>query len=128
MATCFRFRIHVVIVFKRILLCRFVIRIRHRINPATLSDHLILTCQCAINYFNPRVWFLENPQTGLLKDRSFMSGIPFCDVDYCCYCDWGYRKGTRLWNNVDFNIFSDGATHQPKARIANCWHTRIRYN
>ena len=31
-----------------------------------------------------------------------MVGIPFCDVDYCCYCDWGYRKRTRLWNNVDF--------------------------
>ena len=31
-----------------------------------------------------------------------MVGIPFCDVDYCCYCDWGYRKRTRFWSNVDF--------------------------
>ena len=31
-----------------------------------------------------------------------MVDIPFCDVDYCAYCDWGYRKRTRLWNNVDF--------------------------
>ena len=67
-----------------------------------LADSLVLRSQEIINYFNPRVWFIENPQTGLLKDRPFMVGIPFCDVDYCCYCDWGYRKRTRLWNNVDF--------------------------
>ena len=67
-----------------------------------LADSLVLRSQEIINYFNPRVWFIENPQTGLLKDRPFMVSIPFCDVDYCCYCDWGYRKRTRLWNNVDF--------------------------
>ena len=67
-----------------------------------LADSLVLRTQEIINYFNPRVWFIENPQTGLLKDRPFMVGIPFCDVDYCAYCDWGYRKRTRLWNNVDF--------------------------
>ena len=67
-----------------------------------LADSLVLRSQEIINYFNPRVWFIENPQTGLLKDRPFMTGVPFCDVDYCCYCNWGYRKRTRLWNNVDF--------------------------
>ena len=67
-----------------------------------LADSLVLRSQEIINYFNPRVWFIENPQTGLLKDRPFMLSVPFCDVDYCCYCDWGYRKRTRLWNNVNF--------------------------
>ena len=67
-----------------------------------LADSLVLRSQEIINYFNPRVWFMENPQTGLLKDREFMVSIPFSDVDYCAYCDWGYRKRTRLWNNVDF--------------------------
>ena len=67
-----------------------------------LADSLVLRSQEIINYFNPRVWFIENPQTGLLKDREFMLSIPFSDVDYCAYCDWGYRKRTRLWNNVDF--------------------------
>lgn len=67
-----------------------------------LADSLVLRSQEIINYFNPRVWFIENPQTGLLKDREFMVDIPFTDVDYCAYCDWGYRKRTRLWNNVDF--------------------------
>ena len=67
-----------------------------------LADSLVLRSREVINYFNPRIWFIENPQTGLLKDRPFMEGIPFSDVDYCAYCDWGYRKRTRLWNNVDF--------------------------
>jgi len=67
-----------------------------------LADSLVQRSQEIINYFNPRVWFIENPQTGLLKDRDFMLGIPFTDVDYCAYCDWGYKKRTRLWNNVDF--------------------------
>ena len=67
-----------------------------------LADSLVLRSQEIINYFNPQVWFIENPQTGMLKDRVFMHSLPFCDVDYCCFCDWGFKKRTRLWNNVDF--------------------------
>lgn len=52
-----------------------------------------------ISYFNPRLWFLENPQTGLLKSRDFMMGLPYYDIDYCMYSDWGYRKRTRIWTN-----------------------------
>ena len=67
-----------------------------------LADSLVLRSREVIDYFNPHSWFIENPQTGLLKDRPFMQNIPFCDVDYCAYCDWGYRKRTRIWNNVNF--------------------------
>ena len=28
-----------------------------------------------------------------------MKGIPFHDVDYCMYSDWGYKKRTRIWTN-----------------------------
>ena len=52
-----------------------------------------------IEYFNPRIWFIENPQTGLLKKQDFMKGFHFVDVDYCRY-GMPYRKRTRLWNNV----------------------------
>ena len=31
-----------------------------------------------------------------------MVGLPYTDIDYCCHCDWGYRKKTRLWNNIGF--------------------------
>ena len=68
----------------------------------SLADSLVIRSKEIINYYNPRVWFIENPQTGMLKDHDFMVGLPFTDIDYCCYCDWGYRKRTRLWNNIQF--------------------------
>jgi hypothetical protein len=64
-----------------------------------LADSLVLRSLEIIAYYQPQFWFLENPTTGLLKDRPFMAGIPFTDVDYCCFCEWGYRKRTRIWTN-----------------------------
>lgn len=52
-----------------------------------------------IDYFKPKYWFIENPQTGLLKDQSFMKVLKYNDVDYCKY-GFPYRKRTRIWNNV----------------------------
>ena len=51
-----------------------------------------------IQYFKPARWFIENPQSGRMKD--FLE-LPFYDVDYCMFSDWGYRKRTRIWTNVD---------------------------
>ena len=50
-------------------------------------------------YFKPRLWFIENPATGLLPKRDFMQGIPFRDVSYCKYGK-SYRKNTRIWTNI----------------------------
>ena len=52
-----------------------------------------------IDYLNPRLWFIENPKTGRMKD--FITDRPYYDVDYCCYSDWGYRKSTRIWTNLE---------------------------
>jgi C-5 cytosine-specific DNA methylase len=52
-----------------------------------------------IEYFEPKYFIIENPQTGLLKQQIIMYGLPFKDVDYCKY-GLSYRKRTRLWNNV----------------------------
>ena len=52
-----------------------------------------------IEYFEPKFWIMENPQTGLLKTQEMMSGVTFQDVDYCKY-GMPYRKRTRLWNNL----------------------------
>ena len=52
-----------------------------------------------IDYFKPRLWFLENPATGNLGKRAIMKDISFYDLDYCMYSDWGYRKRTRFWTN-----------------------------
>lgn len=44
---------------------------------------------------------MENPQTGLLKDQDVVFGIPYYDVDYCMYSDFGYKKRTRIWTTKD---------------------------
>lgn len=68
------------------------------------SDKLIRKTLEIINYFNPEYWFMENPQRGQLKDRDVVKGLPYYDVSYCMYSDWGYEKKTRIWTNKkDFN-------------------------
>ena len=53
-----------------------------------------------LEYYEPKYWIIENPQSGLLKDQVCMYGLPFKDVDYCKY-GMPYRKRTRLWNNIE---------------------------
>jgi site-specific DNA-cytosine methylase len=66
------------------------------------ADSLVLKALEVIEYFKPRCWFLENPQSGLLTTRPFMFEHPYTDVDYCRYSEWGYRKRIRIWNNCAF--------------------------
>ena len=56
-----------------------------------------------IEYFKPRYWWIENPQTGKMKDYikdKYSKYNNFYDVDYCKYSDWGYKKKTRFWTNI----------------------------
>jgi len=54
-----------------------------------------------IDYFNPKLWFIENPQSGRMKN--YITDLPFYDVDYCMY-GFQYRKRTRIWTNLkDFD-------------------------
>jgi hypothetical protein len=50
-----------------------------------------------INYFKPTLWFIENPKTGEMK--KYLTHLPYYDVDYCKYSNWGYKKPTRIWTN-----------------------------
>jgi hypothetical protein len=63
------------------------------------ADKLVLKSLEIISYFRPKLWFLENPMGGRLRDRPIMDGLPFYDVSYCKYSDWGYQKHTRIWTN-----------------------------
>lgn len=65
-----------------------------------LADSFVLKAIEIIEYFNPERYFIENPQSGNLKDRPFMLGIPFIDMDYCRF-GFPYRKRTRFWTSVD---------------------------
>ena len=67
----------------------------------TEADKIVKKTLEIINYFNPSKWFIENPQTGRLKDRDFMQDLNFYDYDYCSFSDWGYRKRTRIWTNTE---------------------------
>jgi len=64
------------------------------------ADRIVERTWEIIDYFKPPLGYIvENPQTGLLKDREVMWGRPFSDVDYCKY-GMLYRKRTRLWNEI----------------------------
>jgi len=62
------------------------------------ADKLVLKTLEIIDYFKPHYYFIENP-LGRLKDRDIMKDIPYHIVDYCRYCDWGYKKRTCIWTN-----------------------------
>ena len=66
-----------------------------------LADQIVLKTIEIINYFQPSKWFIENPQTSLLKKREFMKDFNYYDFDYCVFSDWGYRKRTRIWTNTN---------------------------
>ena len=63
------------------------------------ADRLVAACLRIIRQLRPRLWFVENPDTGLLKTRSVMQGLPYVRVDYCMY-GAPYRKRTRIWTNA----------------------------
>jgi len=65
-----------------------------------LADKWVKKTLEIIEYFKPKYWWIENPQTGLLKKRTFMKDVPYYDVDYCKYSNYGYRKRTRFWTNI----------------------------
>ena len=36
-----------------------------------------------------------------------MKGLPFIDVDYCMFSDWGYQKPTRIWGSSNLTKLGD---------------------
>ena len=71
-----------------------------KIPNLALSDSLVQKTIEIIEYFNPEKFFIENPQSGTLKERSYMETIPFIDIDYCQF-GFPYRKRTRFWTCID---------------------------
>jgi hypothetical protein len=71
---------------------------RESIEADVLSKGLpiLRRTQEIINYFNPTLYFIENPATGAMK--RFIN-LPFYTVDYCMY-GFNCRKRTNIWTNL----------------------------
>lgn len=57
-----------------------------------------------IEYFEPKYWWIENPQTGRMKDyikEQYPEYDNYYDIDYCKYSNWGYKKRSRFWTNIE---------------------------
>jgi site-specific DNA-cytosine methylase len=67
------------------------------------SNKIVKHTLAIIKKLNPKIWIIENPQTGLLKNQDFMKDLPFTDASYCKY-GFDYRKQTRFWNNIGLRL------------------------
>ncbi len=82
-------------------------------------------------------WFMENPHSGLLKDREVVEYIPFKVVDYCKYGK-PYRKRTAIWTNTYWEPelslckhdcpVSSGSRHTARAQQVPSSATGVRYS
>jgi len=68
------------------------------------ANKVVLKTLEIIQYFESEYWFLENPQTGKLKEQEFMKDLPYVDCDYCMYGK-PYRKRTRIWTNKKIYLY-----------------------
>lgn len=75
-----------------------------------------------IDYLKPKIWFIENPESGCLKDQSFMKNLPYYTVSYCKY-GFCYRKNTRIWTNL--KGFSPKVCHKDCGKIINNKHQQV---
>lgn len=78
------------------------------------ADRFVAKTLEIIEYLKPKWWMMENPQTGLLKTRDVVRGLPYAVVDYCQY-GRSYRKPTQLWNNL-----GDLWTPRPRCNKQTC--------
>jgi hypothetical protein len=74
--------------------------IEHDIN--TIGKPMVDKVREILNYFNPDYFWIENPQSGRMKE--YITDLPYHDVDYCKYSRpndlFEYRKRTRFWTNI----------------------------
>ena len=65
------------------------------------SDALVQKTMQIMEYFNPLVWIIENPWTGMLRKRPFMEVLEprMRVISYCKY-GFNYRKHTSIWTNL----------------------------
>ena len=70
------------------------------------ADALVSKVLEIVEYFSPKSWWIENPRTGHLKTRPMVKSLPFVDIDYCQFSDWGYQKPTRFWGSPNLGLLA----------------------
>lgn len=74
----------------------------------TIGKPMVDKVREIIDYFNPTYYWIENPQTGRMKE--YITDLPYFDVDYCKYSResniFEYRKRTRFWTNISADNFT----------------------
>jgi hypothetical protein len=76
---------------------------RRGVRNLEYANKVVLKTLELIKQLNPKIWILENPQTGLLKFQKFMKDLKYTDASYCKY-GYPYRKQTRFWNNFGLSL------------------------
>jgi site-specific DNA-cytosine methylase len=72
---------------------------------ATSANQMILRVMEIIDYFQPKVWFIENPKALLVHYPPFKEWLEQKQahttvVYYGNYDDWGFIKPTHIWSNL----------------------------
>ena len=71
------------------------------------ADQLVCKVLELIDYFQPKWWWIENPATGMLKERPYMAGLQYVDIVFCQFSHWGYREPTRFWGKLPGGAVKD---------------------
>jgi hypothetical protein len=86
------------------------------------ADRLVRRALDIVEYFGCP-WAMENPQSGLLKTRDLVRGLPFFDTSYCRY-GYGYRKTTRIWSNLALCLRTPCSTRDPCSAMVGNRHPK----
>ena len=84
------------------------------------ADKLVQRAILIMSHFGCN-WAFENPQSGMLKTRDIVAGLPFFDTSYCKY-GYQYRKTTRIWTSLDLQLRSPCSLRDPCAVLAGRRH------
>ena len=55
------------------------------IRDIALANTIVQRTSQIIDYLQPIYYLVENPQTGYLKNQTFMQNLRYTDIDYCKY-------------------------------------------
>ena len=101
------------------------------------SDALVRKVLNIIDHYGAPDWFMENPESGLLKSREVVARLPMRVVDYCKYGK-PYRKRTAIWTNAGWApqqplckhdcSASSGSRHNSSAQQGPASNTDVRYS